>query len=499
MKKYYIKREIKERLSSVLRSIKSIDTINNRLLYRLISFHHQIDSKYRYIIIQVGTKKNIRVFINGQEVFLWPKKYLLLMSFYEIPQTIIVDWENLLVIPNNCIMIKTTAAIKARKNPSLVCKTVICTNDFIERSRNNCSYDQHRGLIYGCYDLDDHTYRLSSWVWTNAIIAKAWWTKYSIQGCEESRKKAEELSKLLIDWQIKDGDNKGAFICRTDIVPDAPMGNIRWLAPNDSALIGGYSLSPLYKYSKDKNIYNSIVSLGEWVVNAGMKSDGRLRVGYNLDEKYWDDNWLYVDSGFTNVLFRELFSITGDDKWRKACVLFSDWYISNFSNPSGAMNSAWFSKRVYTSHNYFSRGQGWAIEGLIAAYECTKKEKYLVRAFKCADFCVREQNSNGSWYYEIGDSDGGECNKATPVLAYVLARISEYTKNNKYHNAAKRALSWCKSHIYNGNDKNAKGGIVTWTWEGCITRPRNRRTAVPYANAYANMAKLILEKEHLEK
>jgi rhamnogalacturonyl hydrolase YesR len=354
--------------------------------------------------------------------------------------------------------------------------------DFIYRSCNHDSYSPFDGLCYGCYDLTNRGYRLSSWVWTNGIVVSA----LLEQGHPKYTSMAKKIGEKLLHFQLKNNEHRGAFRVRNDPVNDNPTGITTWLAPNDSSILAAYGLLPLYEFTREPEYMTAAVSVADWIMHEGFKQ-GNLRVGFRSELGMWVDNWLYLDAGFTPVLFSKLYRLNRRPEWQQACKDIMENLISRLYAGNGRYYASWIWPGRH-GKNLFSRGHGWILDGLIETFHCTGESRFLRIAMECARFVMGFQNESGGWYYHMNRPQTGECNKGTSVLAYHLLRLYSISKEHRFKDAALQALDWCRKKQYKGPDTHALGGIVSWNTEGAIGTAENVTTAFPYASAFQILA-----------
>lgn len=406
-----------------------------------------------------------------------------------------MDWKRLSIQP-----IFSTASVNASELQESVIDKLPSQNDssddlpasiqralvFIRNSINADPFSEFSGLCYGCYDLTNEGFRLSSWVWTNGIVISA--LLEALSG-DDSVTLATKIGKAALRFQVKTGKHAGALMVRRDPVTDVPQGFAEWLAPNDAALFAGYGLLPLYDATRDSQFWEASVGVANWILREGMK-DGRLRVGFRLEQNRWVDSWLYIDAGFTPVLFARLYSMDQKSVWKQACEWIMDDLLARLYAGNGELYSAWlWPGRVRQSH--FARGYAWFLDGLLHAYRCTGRSEYLDVAKACADTLLSHQHSSGAWRYLLNRSETGFCNKGTPAIAWQLLQLYRHTDDERLIRSARRALDWCAANQYLGDDTNAWGGIVSWNTEGAIAGAKNIMTAFPYASGFQVLAELL--------
>lgn len=370
--------------------------------------------------------------------------------------------------------------------------TVDHTQDPIERavsfmvnSVNRDPASVFQGLCYGCYDLTNEGYRLSSWVWTSGIVISALLSSRSNDLFSLATRIGDASLRFLID----DGKNVGALMVRHDPITDVRQGYAEWLAPNDAALFGGYGLLPLFRLTRNRHFWDAAVGIADWIRREGIRNS-KLRVGYRLEQNQWDDSWLYVDAGFTPVLFAGLYEIEQRPEWKQSCELIMDDLLTRLYHEDGRLYSSWLWPGR-KGKPLFARGYAWFLDGVIHSYRCTGRSDYLEVAKQCAQFLQRYQAQSGAWYYLLDKPGTGFCNKGTPAIAWQLLQLYRLTGQEELKLDARRALDWCTANQYMGDDVNARGGIVSWNTEGAIVGAKNIKTAFPYASGFQVLAESL--------
>jgi rhamnogalacturonyl hydrolase YesR len=358
---------------------------------------------------------------------------------------------------------------------------------YIHRSQNRFSNSKYCDLFFPSYDVTWRSYRLNSWVWCSGIAVRLFVNEYQRQGDEHFLHLARRVADALARFQQTTGPERGGFEVRWDFSRQAPQGVIRWLAPNDSAFIATNAFISLFECTKENRYLDIALATGEWIARRGIDPSGRLYHGYILDEERWVKDCIYVDSGFTASLFVALAEITQDEKWTNLTTLFVDDFIARFQSDEGYFFKMWYAPDQLEDR-IFARGQAWALDALLSAYDLLDEQTYLDSIIKCADFLLRHQQKDGSWHYLINDSQSGQDNKGIPIIAYHLLRLYEMCNKGAYRQAAKQALLWCEQHIYRGADPYARGGICAHSAEGNISGIRNVTTSFFYANIYYLLA-----------
>ena len=306
-------------------------------------------------------------------------------------------------------------------------------NQFIDNSI--IEEKQFRGNHYAGYLADASIWVLPSWIWTNAAIIRCF---CKIGKLEQAKKLGILLSneqKECGGWIVRnDYDNKGAI----------PV-----LAPNDSAYIANNAFLTLYEMTKDEYYLNIARKCADWIIRTA-RPDGMVYIGYNIRDERWETNCVIVDVGFTGGLFANLYSYTKDEKYKTFLKKFTDCYINLFFNENKHGFSTSIDKSNHQQGGMFGRGQAWALEGLIPAYQILKDEKIKNVIEMTIDNLLSVQCKDGGWPYNLTRPLMGKDCKAVSVIAKSMMdwiNCIGYEKNKVIiSNCAERALEWCRKH-----------------------------------------------------
>lgn len=219
------------------------------------------------------------------------------------------------------------------------------------------------------------------------------------------------------------------------------------------------------------------------------RPDGMVYFGYDDIRNKWETDHNIVDVGFTAGLFAELYSITKDNRYLSYLKKFTDAYIRLFYDPE----LKWFLSSLGNDDKArgsgFSRGQAWALEGLIPAY-CVLKDTTIKKIIEdTISSVIAIQNADGSWANDVGQPDLGADCKGTPIVAYSLQKWLllnpdiQAKLHNRIQTSVDKAMKWCVCHtIKNGL---GAGGIFSYCYVGAIVHHRCTSTAFVYSSAYA--------------
>lgn len=326
---------------------------------------------------------------------------------------------------------------------------------------------KNTGILYAGYIADISSWCHSSWIWTNAASVR---TYCEIGYLSKALFLAEKLALLQLEC--------GGWIVRNDYDSEGP---VPMLAANDSAYIANNAFLSLYEKTKDKRYIDISIRCADWIIETA-RPDGMVPIGYNVKLNKWEKVNI-VDTGFTAALFANLFKFTGKIKYREFLMRFIDKYIDLFFIPSKNGFSTSIDENDKQIGGMFSRGQAWALEGLIPAYKILQSDKIKTVIDKTVNTLLQKQNKNGSWPYNLTKPLLGEDCKGVSVIAKNLMDWNELFPNDKIINGSKKALSWCFNHT--SKDGPAQGGIFSFCMEGAIVYHLYTSTAFVYSSAYA--------------
>ena len=131
----------------------------------------------------------------------------------------------------------------------------------------------------------------------------------------------------------------------------------------------------------------------------------------------------------------------------------------------------------------FTRGQAWALEGLIPAYEVTQSIKIREVITNTIDTLRSKQLNNGGWPYNLSQPLLGEDCKGVSVIALALLSWDALETTNENSKAVKKALRWCANRT--SIIGKSKGGIFSYNAEGAIVHNNYSSTALVYSSVYA--------------
>ncbi|RMG64021.1 MAG: hypothetical protein D6722_17220 [Bacteroidetes bacterium] len=164
--------------------------------------------------------------------------------------------------------------------------------------------------------------------------------------------------------------------------------------------------------------------------------------------------------------------------------------LAKFDTEEGIWNRKYLideAEKVLTA--YHCCGTGWAMEGLVAAYELTQDALDLAKARKMADVLLAYQLEDGSWSYNIKARDPNEISeKGTALWSLLLYKLYRHTQDPVYLAAARAALGWCLDHQYVGPGPLARGGLIGVSRQSGVVYRSWVRLACTYASGFLGLA-----------
>lgn len=356
--------------------------------------------------------------------------------------------------------------VKIRKGVIGIDCKVVWTR-FIYNS-NILSGNKHKEMLYAGYIEDARKWCLPSWIWTSAASIRA------LSNSDKDCLISSTISKL-IDLQVI----RGGWTVREDY---DKQGAIPMMAPNDSAYIANNAFLTLYEKTRNDKYLKIACKCADWIIETA-RPDGMVYVGYNMRDKKWDKNCVIVDVGFTAGLFARLVEFTGEEKYLLFLRKFVDRYIELFYIPKKKGFCTSIDKNNRPQGGMFARGQAWALEGLIPAYNVLRDERIKQVIDATVENLLNKQLRNGGWAYNFSKPLLGEDCKAVSVIAKDMMEWYKVVKDERIKRCAQRALDWCCRHT--AIEGEATGGIFSFCMEGAIVHNLYSSCAFVYASAYA--------------
>jgi len=327
---------------------------------------------------------------------------------------------------------------------------------------------KNSGFYLTAYIKEKKQWCLSSWIWTSAAIARV------LSKCD-----FKEEAKSVADTFLKEQLPEGGWVVRYDFI----NGHLnRLAAPNDSAYIARNALLTAYYDTMDLKYLNGAEKCAKWIMDTSCE-DGLVLFGYDVDKAEWIRNRNIVDIGFTADLFAELYKITENENYKEFLTKFIHIFVDTFYDASAGLFASHVNGERKQNGGFFSRGQAWAMEGLISAYSVLGDDKLFGIMERLTESIVKNQLNDGGWYCNFQKSRilmGEDC-KGVSAIAGSLLDWAKYSRHKDMLVAsAKEALKWCKTHT-----DSETGMILSFSCNGAIAHSPNTSTGMLYANAYA--------------
>ena len=182
---------------------------------------------------------------------------------------------------------------------------------------------------------------------------------------------------------------------------------------------------------------------------------------YYVDRHEWSEHTI-DESGFGVEGLNALFQVTRDRTYQKQADDYMQQHLAKLARTDGLWDRGWNRRTGVMPTIRMTRGLGWAMEGLLAAYAALPEKDYLTRAKRMADQMAKWQRPDGSWVF-IADKDVehfGISEKGTALWSLLYYRLFQATGDATYLTNARQALTWCIANQYRGPDPEARGGLV---------------------------------------
>lgn len=353
--------------------------------------------------------------------------------------------------------------------------------DFTLRSQLNLQGHPFDGGLFMFYDLDAQTWRSHHWNWGVGPNVSLLLEASGLEFFKDSRLE-------MINAAQRIGD------CTTRIILNEPghflndISITRWdrdlryhdgyspaITIADALFLAGWAWIPLFEHTGDSTYYEKSVHLCNVADNLLHEFD-IIPHSFYLNGNEWS-NWVIDETGFGTEVLDDLFRLTHDTFFVHLNDIWMDRHREIFERTDGLWDRLLNTETGnLVPSKHMIRGLGWAMEGLIAAHKTNPEKDYLNAAIKMADKVMGMQLENGAWSFlgtkepeEVGYSD-----KGIPLWSYLLYDLYMLTCEDKFIEAADKALIWCMENLYYGPDPEAWGSIIG----------RSRQSGVGYRSWY---------------
>ncbi|MFI3169989.1 MAG: glycoside hydrolase family 88 protein [Faecalibacterium sp.] len=374
----------------------------------------------------------------------------------------------------------------------------------------NSSAPQNKGM-YLFYDLDSKCYRQHTWPWgwgpsikllLDAASSGMNFLDFSPEILADTAHRVG-LTTLRLQVQNEKHIMNGAGTTRwsmrdhwTNASTAQDRGYLELVnGASDSGFLAGWGWMPIYNYLNDDKF---VVASEKLAKNIQQQLDNYIVPPQEyLAATEYLSNITIDESGFGAIGLSELYLATGEQKYADLCKLYMDRHLEIFDSENGLWHRKYNhdqKKMVMTKDDMLvTRGQGWAMIGLLAAHDCCEPmNKYIKRAIVLSDEIIAKQNADGSFYFRLdeGDSYRGIGEKAVSLWCLMLYKMYRATKYPRYLVAARKALNWCIRHQYLGEDQEAFGCVPGNSEVGAVGYREYFNLACQYTSGFFGLALL---------
>ena len=372
------------------------------------------------------------------------------------------------------------------------------TVDFTLKSQVDDPGSPADGGLYLFYDLDSKTFRNSYWMWgwgpSVKLLIEA--SDMSVGNlCPETLKKAaEEIGRKSMEFQFFQEGNpldqvrvgRWSQTIKRDGVYTAAIT----LA--DNQFLSGWAWVPLYEMTGDRIFLDAAENLCR-ATGEMMEKFSIIPHSYLPELGKWY-NFTICETGFGLEGIAEIYRVTKDSKYQEIGRKFMQQHQDVFQRPDGLwereveIKNGRVGKVVSTERH--TRGQGWAMEGLLAAHRLYPEGGYLEHAERMANQMIAMQSPEGYWtfYADKPAIEVGVSEKGTALWSCLLYQLYSYTGEQKHLDGARKALLWCLDNQYFGKDKEAYGSIPGCSPQSAVGYRRWFNVSCAYTSAFFGLA-----------
>jgi len=306
---------------------------------------------------------------------------------------------------------------------------------------------------------------------------------YKIKKDEAYLESAKKAGDFLVRAQLKDGEAKGA-IPWTVLEKGRPHHH--YYTFDTAMCITG--LADLFMATEDSTFLDSASMAADWLVNCAQNDDGSFNALYNAKDSRFDNELLcgeWSDSrGSLHIkhliALLKLYKITQNEFYLKSARKLLNW-SEKMQYENGSFMAS--EKVPFT----FTHAHCYATEGLAYGLLYLKDEECGKRIVKSADWMLKNQNRDGSWfdYYGLPSiatrmlKTKNRCRTIRTAMKYAdsnrLLRIKRtdataqgtrilmlahlIDNNDAYLRGAEKALGFISSMQSASNETGKKGGL----------------------------------------
>ncbi len=194
----------------------------------------------------------------------------------------------------------------------------------------------------------------------------------------------------------------------------------------------------LYSYTTTKWDSGEVLdSVLHWILDA-QRPDGGIAAYYSLLTGY-SDSYPEVTGYIVPTLYD--YALAGRNTEVIVAAERATRWLLSLQMPNGSFPSGLH--RSDAQPSVFNTGQ--ILQGLVRAYVETNRPEILESAIAAGDWLVRMQQADGSWSGPGAYQDSAHTYYS--MVAWALAELSKFARDNQYSVAAERNMDWALSHF----------------------------------------------------
>ncbi|TDG00299.1 hypothetical protein [Paenibacillus piri] len=373
---------------------------------------------------------------------------------------------------------------------------------YIRNSQNRNPRSPFYEGLYLFYDHDARTYRSPNWIWSwgpavKLLVESDKLAAFAGQGLLQTAEQIGQTS-LLFRKQHLAHPAHGITTSRWKYGSQLEYGVVECHSAADANFLSGWAWIPLFEATGNRDFLNGAAQLA--LSTEALISEFEIAPMDYLEEPKGWTNWSIDEIGFCTEGLSELYRVTGDERYKKIGENWIDKVLDKLERPDGLWDRSWLrNERMRLTCEYMTRGLGWGMEGLIAAHRLSPSGKYLEKAIKMAEAVIGMQHESGCWAHYCNQSleAAGAGEKATSLWSLLLYRLFRFTNDKRHLEAARKALQWCLTNVYEGGDREGLGGIIGCTVQSGVVYRQWYRLSNVYTSGFFGLA--ILEELKLRE
>ena len=351
------------------------------------------------------------------------------------------------------------------------------------------------GGLFLFYDLDAAMYRNPIWMWgwgpSIRMLLDA--AELPEPGLDPAclRNKAEEIGRASMRFQYfnKEHPLHEVRIGRWGQRIKDPDVHYAAITVADNHFLSGWAWIPLYELTGDEYFLEAAQNLCR-ATEELMEIFPIIPHSYLADSGKWYE-FTINETGFGAEGFAEIYRLTGDRRYRETGRRYIEQHLKFFQREDGLWEREYnLSKGEASPTQCHTRGQGWAMEGLLASDRLIPEGKYLDLASRMAEQLMKWQDSSGCWsfYFNRPVEEVGISEKGTALWSYLFYRLYAATGDQRHLETARKALAWCLENQYTGPDPEAYGSLVGCSPQSAVIYRKWFNVSCLYTSGFFGLA-----------